>query len=81
LVLPHLGDEAHEPLGSDPHLQHLLLDVDPLHQELDDARLLDRKKLAPNGGEVGEQAGDLALGDLVLALARLPSVPLSAAAP
>ena len=43
--------------------------VDPLDQELDDPRLLGGEQLVPDRGEAGEQAGDLALGDLVLALA------------
>ena len=58
----------HRALGPDPHLQHLLPNVDLLHQELDDARLFGGEQLVPDRGEVGKQDGDLALGDLVLAL-------------
>jgi hypothetical protein len=46
----------------------VLLDVDPLDEELHDPRLLDWEQLVPDGGEVGEQDGDLALGDLAVAL-------------
>ena len=37
--MPQLPDEAGEPLRYDPHFQRILLHVDPLDQELDDARL------------------------------------------
>jgi hypothetical protein len=43
----------------------VLLHVDPLDEELDDARLLGGEQLAPDRGEVGEQDGDLAFGDRV----------------
>jgi hypothetical protein len=68
-TLSQLGDQADQAFGPDPHLQRVLLDVDPFDQELDDARLLGAEQLAPDRGEAGEQAGDLAFGDLVLALA------------
>jgi hypothetical protein len=68
LVLPQLPDEAREALGPDPHLQCVLLHVDPLNEQLDNARLLGGEQLAPDRGEVGEQDGDLALGDLAVAL-------------
>ena len=67
-MLPQLADQARQPLGPDPHLQRVLLHVDPLDEQLDDARLLGGEQLAPDRGEVGEQNRDLALGDLVLAL-------------
>jgi hypothetical protein len=46
----------HRALGPDPHLQLLLLDVDPLHQDLDGARPLGGEQLAPDRGEVENQA-------------------------
>ena len=58
----------HRALGPDPHLERILLHVDPLDEELDDPRLLGGEQLVPDRGEVGEQDRDLALGDLVLAL-------------
>ena len=68
VALPKFGHQARKPLGPDPHLKRVLLHVDPLDEQLDAPSLL-TWELAPNGGEVGEQAGDLALDDLVLALA------------
>jgi hypothetical protein len=41
-----------------------LLHVDPLGEELNDARLLGREQLVPDRGEVREQDRDLAFGDL-----------------
>jgi len=68
------------PLGPDANLKRVLLHVHPLDEELDDAHLLGGEQLVPDRGEVGEQARDLALGDLLLTFA-LPSVPPSAAQP
>jgi hypothetical protein len=68
VLLPELGDEAHQSLSPDVHLQCILLHVHPLDQKLDDPRLLRREQLVPHYGEVGEQDRGLALGDLVLAL-------------
>ena len=62
------GGPNHRALGPDPHLQHFLPNVDPLDQQLDDASLFGGEQLVPDRGEVGKQDGDLALGDLVLAL-------------
>jgi hypothetical protein len=44
-------------------LECVLLHVDPLDEELDDARLFGGKQLVPDGGELGEQDGNLPLGD------------------
>jgi hypothetical protein len=52
----------------DPHLESILLHVDALDQELHDPRLLGGQQLVPDGGEIGEQACDLTLGDLVLVI-------------
>jgi hypothetical protein len=41
--------------------------IDPLDEELDNACLLGREQLVPDSGEVGEQDGDLALGNVFLA--------------
>ena len=54
-LLPQLPDQAREALGPDPHLERVLLHVDPLDQQLDDPRLLGREQLVPDRGEVGEQ--------------------------
>jgi hypothetical protein len=64
------ADPNHRAPSPDPHLQRLLLDVDPLHQELDDPRLLGREQFVPDHGEVGEQNRNLALGDLVISSRR-----------
>ena len=53
-------------VGPDPHLERVLLDVNPLDQQLDDPLLLGREQLAPDRGKVREQDRDLALGDLIL---------------
>jgi hypothetical protein len=66
---PEFCNEARQPLSPDPHLQRVLLHVDPLDQEMHDPRLLGREQLGPDRGEVGEQDGDLALGDVLIALA------------
>jgi hypothetical protein len=42
-ILPQLGDQADRPFGPDPHLQHVLVYVNTLDQELDDPGLLGRK--------------------------------------
>jgi hypothetical protein len=68
-VLAQFTNQVRQPLGPDPHLQRILLDLDPLHQELDDACLLGGEQLAPNRGEVGaspspgagDQAGVIAM--------------------
>jgi hypothetical protein len=44
------------------------MNIDPLDEELDDARLLGREQLVPDGGEIREQDGDLAFRDVVLTL-------------
>lgn len=54
-MLPQLPDNAGEPLGPDAHLERVLLNIDPLDEELDDPRLLGREQLVPDRGEVGEQ--------------------------
>jgi hypothetical protein len=46
----------------------MLLHVDPLNEQLDDPRLFGGEQLVPDRGEVGEQDGDLAFGDAVVAL-------------
>jgi hypothetical protein len=66
---PEVCNEAREALSPDPHLQRALLHVDPLDEQLHDPSLLGREQLVPDRGEVGEQDRDLALGDLVVALA------------
>jgi hypothetical protein len=68
-LLPQLTDQGREALGPDPHLECVLLHVDPPNEQRDDPRLLGRKQLVPDRGEVGEQEGDLALGDVLIALA------------
>jgi hypothetical protein len=67
--LAQFGNEARQSLGPDPHPERVLLHVDPLDQELDDPGLLGREQLVPDRRKIGEQDRDLALGDLVLALA------------
>jgi hypothetical protein len=68
-VRPEFCNEARHSIGPDPHLESSRLDIDPLDEQLDDPRLLGGEELVPDRGEVGEQDCDLALGDLVLALA------------
>jgi len=69
VALPEFCNEARQPLGPDGHLQRVLPHIDALDEQLDDSRLLGREQLVPDRGEVGEQDGNLALGDLVLGLA------------
>jgi hypothetical protein len=44
--LPKLPDQARQPLGPDPHLERVLLHVDPLEEELDGPRLLGGPRLS-----------------------------------
>ena len=48
-----LTDQAGKPFGPDPHLEPVLLHVDPLDEQLNDAPVLDREQLVPDCGEVG----------------------------
>jgi hypothetical protein len=43
VALPQLSHEAREPLGPDPHLECVFLDIHPLDEQLDDPRLLGRE--------------------------------------
>jgi hypothetical protein len=47
-MLPQLTDQARKTLGPDPHLDRVLLDIHPLDEELDDARLLGGEQLVPD---------------------------------
>jgi hypothetical protein len=47
-LLPQLANQAREILGPDAHLERVLLHVDPLDEELNDARLLGREQLVPD---------------------------------
>jgi hypothetical protein len=67
-VLAQFGNEARQSLGPDPHLERVLLHVDPLDEQLHDPSLLGGEQLVPDCGELGEQDGDLALGDFVLVI-------------
>jgi hypothetical protein len=48
-MLPQLTDQARQSLSPDPHLQCVLLDVDPLNEQLDNARLLGDYRDPPAG--------------------------------
>jgi hypothetical protein len=61
----YLASQACQALDPYPHLDRFLLHVDPLNEQLDDARLLGGEQLSPDRGEVGEQERHLAPGDLV----------------
>jgi hypothetical protein len=50
--MPQFTDQARQSLGPDPHLERLLLNIHPLDEQLDDARLLGREQLVPDRGEV-----------------------------
>ena len=62
--LPKLSDQACQALRPDPHLERVLMHLDPLDEELNDPRLFGGEQLAPDRGEVGEQKCDVALADL-----------------
>jgi hypothetical protein len=53
------------PAALTPHLQRVLLHIDPLDEQLHDPCLLGREQLAPDRGETAEENRNLALGDLV----------------
>jgi hypothetical protein len=50
VALPEFRDEARRPLGPDPHLERVLLHIDPLDEELDDPRLLGGRSLSGHSG-------------------------------
>jgi len=54
-----LADKPGEPIGAQPNVQPILCDLDPLDQELDDARLLGREELVPERVELQERVPDL----------------------
>ena len=64
-MLPEFPDQGRQPLGPDPHLDLILLHVDALDDELDDASLLGGEQLGPDRGELGEQDGDLELNPIL----------------
>jgi hypothetical protein len=67
-----LAHQPGEPVGAQPDVEPVLGDLDPLDQQLDDARLLGREDLVPERVELKERVLDLRLGDGVVLAARGP---------
>jgi hypothetical protein len=53
--LPQFPDQARQSLGPDLHPERVFLHVDPLNEELANARLLGGEQLAPDRGEARGQ--------------------------
>jgi hypothetical protein len=65
--VPH---QLGEPVDSEPDIDAVGDDVDPLNEKLDDPRLLGREQFIPERVEAVERLPDLSLSDLGIVLAR-----------
>jgi hypothetical protein len=56
--MPQFPDQARQSFGPDSHLKRVLLDVDPLDEQLDDPGLVGREQFVPDRGGISEQVRD-----------------------